>query len=63
MHHLPYSTDFPPSEHHLFLKMKKEFSCPHFDSNDDDIIAAVDCFLELQDTNKDGINMLHNCGT
>lgn len=42
--------------------MKKEFSGHHFDNNDE-VIAAVDYFLRVQDTDfyKDVICMLHYC--
>lgn len=41
--------------------MKKELSSCYFNS-DDDVIAAVDHFLEVQDTDiyKEGICMLHD---
>ncbi|XP_028270394.1 histone-lysine N-methyltransferase SETMAR-like [Parambassis ranga] len=58
--HPPYSPDLSPSDYYLFPKMKKELSGRHVDS-DDDIIAAVDHFLEVQNADfyTEGIRMLH----
>ncbi len=46
---LPNSPDLAPSEHCFFSKIKKKPSSSNFDS-DNDIIAVVDHFLEVQDT-------------
>lgn len=49
-----------PSGYNLFPKLKKELSGRHFDS-DDDVMAASDPFLEVQDSDffKEGICMLY----
>ena len=59
--HPPYSPDLAPSDYYLFLKMKKELSGHHF-RTDDDVIQAVNHFLDTQDADfyKDGIRMLHD---
>ena len=46
--HPPYSPDLAPSDFHLFPKLKKAISGSHFQS-DDDVILAVEDFLEGQD--------------
>ncbi len=59
--HLSYSPDLASADYFLFLKMKTVFSGSHFDC-DDDVIAAVDPFLEDWDTkfHKKQICMLHD---
>jgi len=46
--HPPYSPDLAPSYFCLFPLLKKDFSGTHF-SNDTDIIAYVEVFLQGQD--------------
>ena len=41
----PYSPDLAPSDFHLFPQMKKALAGLHF-ASDDDVIAAVEEFLE-----------------
>lgn len=50
-----------PSDHYLFLKMKKKLSCCLCNS-DEDVITTVDHILEVQDAdfNKAGNHMLHD---
>ena len=48
--HPPYSPDLAPSEFHLFPKLKIAISGTHFQSNDD-VINAVDDFLNGQEKN------------
>ena len=45
--HPPYSLDLAPSDFHLFPQMKKALAGCHF-ASDDDVIAAVEEFLESQ---------------
>ena len=45
--HPPYSPDLAPSDFHLFPQMKKALAGRHF-ASDDDVIAAVEGFLESQ---------------
>ncbi len=45
--HSIYSPDLAPPDYFLIPRMTKEFSGPHFGS-DDDVIAAVDHFLVVQ---------------
>ena len=45
--HPPYSPDLAPSDFHLFPQMKKVLAGRHFARNDD-VIAAVEEFLESQ---------------
>ena len=46
--HPPYSPDLAPSDFHLFPKLKTAISGTHFQS-DDDVIQAVDDFLNYQE--------------
>ena len=46
--HPPYSPDLAPSDFHLFPKLKTAISGTHFQS-DDDVIHAVDDFLNGQE--------------
>ena len=46
--HPPYSPDLAPSDFHLFPKLKTAISRTHFQS-DDDVIHAVDDFLNGQE--------------
>ena len=57
--HPPYSPDLAPSDFHLFPKLKAAISGTHFQS-DDDVILAVDGFLNSQDKEffKSGIEAL-----
>ena len=57
--HPPYSPDLAPSDFHLFPKLKTAISGTHFQS-DDDVIHAVDDFLNGQEKNffKSGIEAL-----
>ena len=57
--HPPYSPDLAPSDFHLFPKLKTAISDTHFQS-DDDVIHAVDDFLNGQgkDFFKSGIEAL-----
>lgn len=48
--HPPYSPDLAPSDFYLFPKLKFELKGKHF-ANDDDVIAAVEIFLESQSEN------------
>lgn len=50
---------------HLLQEKKWELSGRHFDSNDDDVIAALDHFLEAHDADfsKEEIHVVHNCWT
>ena len=61
LEHPPYSPDLAPSDYYLFPKLKKELCGRHFDT-DDDVIGAVNQFLEDQspDFYKAGISMLYN---
>ena len=43
----PYSPNFPPSDCHLFPRMKTYLAGQHFDS-DDEVIEAVGKFLDTQ---------------
>ena len=45
--HPPYSPDLAPSDFYLFPQMKKALAGRHF-ASDDDVIAAVEEFLESQ---------------
>ncbi len=45
---LPFSPDLPPSDYYLLLKTKRELCNGHCDS-DNDVIAAVDRFVEVRD--------------
>ena len=57
--HPPYSPDLAPSDFHLFPKLKTAISGTHFQS-DDDVIHAVDDFLNVQEKDffKSGIEAL-----
>ena len=57
--HPPYSPDLAPSDFHLFPKLKTAISGTHFQS-DDDVIHAVDDFLNGQEKDffKSGIEAL-----
>ena len=57
--HPPYSPDLAPSDFHLFPKLKTAISGAHFQS-DDDVIHAVDDFLNGQEKDffKSGIEAL-----
>ena len=57
--HPPYSPDLAPSDFHLFSKLKTAISGTHFQS-DDDVIRAVDDFLNRQEKDflKSGIEAL-----
>ena len=57
--HPPYSPDLAPSDCHLFPKLKTAISGTHFQS-DDDVIHAVDDFLDGQEKDffKSGIEAL-----
>ena len=57
--HPPYSPDLAPSDFHLFPKLKTSISGTHFQS-DDDVIHAVDDFLNGQEKDffKSGIECL-----
>ena len=57
--HPPYSPDLAPSVFHLFPKLKTAISGTHFQS-DDDVIHAVDDFLNGQEKDffKSGIGAL-----
>ena len=57
--HPPYSPDLAPSDFHLFPKLKTAISSTHFQS-DDDVIHAVDDFLNSQEKDffKSGIEAL-----
>ena len=57
--HPPYSPDMAPSDFHLFPKLKTAISATHFQS-DDDVIHAVDDFLNGQEKDffKSGIEAL-----
>ena len=46
--HPPYSPDLAPADFCLFPLRKKDFSGTHF-SNDNDVIASVEVFLQGQD--------------
>ncbi|MCU7903102.1 MAG: transposase [Candidatus Thiodiazotropha sp. (ex Lucinoma aequizonata)] len=46
--HPPYSPDLAPSDFHLFPNMKKELAGKHY-ANDNDVISAVEEFLDLQE--------------
>ncbi len=60
LHHTAISLNLAPSDTRLFLKMKKELKGGHFDTADD-VIVAVDHFLEVQyaDFYKEVICVLH----
>ena len=60
--HPPYSPDLAPSDFHLFPKLKTAISGTHFQS-DDDVIHAVDDFLNGQEKDffKSGIEALKHC--
>ena len=60
--HPPYSPDLAPSDFHLFPKLKTAISSTHFQS-DDDVIHAVDDFLNGQEKDffKSGIDALKHC--
>ena len=45
--HPPYSPDLAPADFHIFPQMKKALAGCHF-ASDDDVIAAVEEFLESQ---------------
>lgn len=45
----PCSPDLTPSDFYFLPKMKEELSGQHCD-NDNDVMAAVDRFTEVQDT-------------
>ena len=45
--HPPYSPDLAPSDFHLFPQMKKTLAGRH-SASDDDVIVAVEEFLESQ---------------
>ena len=49
--HSPSSPDLAPLDNYLYPKMNKKLIGHHFDSNDD-FIAAVERFLEGQDTDE-----------
>ena len=57
--HPPYSSDLAPSDFHLFPNLKTAISGTHFQS-DDDVIRAVDNFLNGQEKDffKSGIEAL-----
>ena len=59
--HPPYLPDFAPSGFHLFSKLKKVISGTNFQS-DDDVIHAVEVFLDSQDKNffKGGIEAIQH---
>ena len=46
--HPPYSPDLAPSDFHLFPNMKRHLAGTHYNT-DNDVISAVDDFLDLQD--------------
>lgn len=56
-HPPPTSPDLTPTDYYCFLKMKKELS----DTNDD-VIPAVDHFLEVQDIDFDKERICLLCG-
>ena len=60
--HPPYSPDLAPSDFHLFPKLKTAISGSHFQS-DDDVIHAVDDFLNGQEKDffKSGTETLKHC--
>lgn len=60
----PDSPDLSPSDHKLLSKMKTELSGCDFES-DDDVLAAVEHVLQVEDTDvyKEWILMLHSCST
>ena len=45
--HTPYSPDLAPSDHNLFLGLKKQLKCRHF-SSDVEVIAATETWLDGQ---------------
>jgi histone-lysine N-methyltransferase SETMAR len=61
LEHPPYSPDLAPSDYYLFPKLKKKLSGRQFETNDD-VIDAVNQFLEDQDADfyKAGIRMLQD---
>ena len=47
LHHLSYSPDLAPSDHHLFPGIKKQLKGCHF-SSDAEVISAAETWLDGQ---------------
>jgi histone-lysine N-methyltransferase SETMAR len=60
--HPPYATDFPPSDVHLFQKLKKHMGAHHLLS-DDEVKAAVKMWFHPYDAQfcRDGLMKLLEC--